>query len=86
MTAEAATRCGAGLVSVATRAAHAGLQAAARPEVMFHGVETPEQLALLRDFACDQVQGYLISKPLPITELVEYLTFGAQQKVALDAH
>lgn len=51
MTAEAATRCGAGLVSVATRAAHAGLQAAARPEVMFHGVETPEQLEPLLDRA-----------------------------------
>ena len=55
-------------------------------QVVAEGVETPEQLALLRDFACDQVQGYLISKPLPITELVEYLTLGAQQKVALDAH
>jgi len=41
---EAAARCGAGLVSVATRAAHAGLQAAARPELMFHGVETPDAL------------------------------------------
>ena len=51
MTAEAAARCGAGLVSVATRAAHAGLQAAARPEVMFHGVETSEQLEPLLDRA-----------------------------------
>jgi len=48
-------------------------------EVVAEGVETPEQLALLRDFGCDQVQGYLISKPLPLTELVEYLTFGAAQ-------
>jgi hypothetical protein len=40
MAAEAAARCGAGLVSIATRAAHAGLQAAARPELMFHGIET----------------------------------------------
>ena len=47
-------------------------------QVVAEGVETPEQLALLRDFACDQVQGYLISKPLPITELVEYLSLGAQ--------
>ncbi len=44
MCAEAAARCGAGLVSIATRAVHAGLQAAVRPELMFHGVETPEQL------------------------------------------
>ena len=44
LAAEAAARCGAGLVSVATRAAHAGLQAAVRPELMFHGVEHPDQL------------------------------------------
>jgi NAD(P)H-hydrate epimerase len=47
MAAEAAARCGAGLVSVATRAAHAGLQAAIRPELMIYGVETPEDLSLL---------------------------------------
>jgi len=46
-------------------------------DVVAEGVETPEQLALLRDFGCDQVQGYLISKPLPLADLLEYLTFGA---------
>ncbi|HHW77501.1 MAG TPA: NAD(P)H-hydrate dehydratase [Xanthomonadaceae bacterium] len=44
MAGEAAARCGAGLVSVATRAAHAGWQATARPELMFHGIETPAEL------------------------------------------
>ncbi|MCU0809179.1 MAG: NAD(P)H-hydrate dehydratase [Candidatus Contendobacter sp.] len=44
MAGEAAARCGAGLVSVATRAAHAGLQAAVRPELMVHGIETPDEL------------------------------------------
>ncbi len=43
-------------------------------------METPEQLDLLRGFGCDQVQGYLISRPLPLAELVEYLTFGASQQ------
>ena len=47
MTAEAAARCGAGLVSVATRGAHAGLQAAVRPELMFHGIDTPDELGPL---------------------------------------
>lgn len=42
-------------------------------DVVAEGVETPEQLALLRGFGCDQVQGYLISKPLPLPDLVEYL-------------
>ena len=43
-------------------------------EVVAEGVETPEQLALLRSFGCDQVQGYFISKPLPLTELVAFLS------------
>lgn len=50
-------------------------------EVVAEGVETPEQLALLRSFGCDQVQGYLISKPLPLDELLEYLTFGQRENV-----
>jgi len=29
------------------------------------GIETAEQLALLKDEGCDQLQGYLISKPVP---------------------
>ncbi|AVE06145.1 putative bifunctional diguanylate cyclase/phosphodiesterase [Pseudomonas sp. R11F] len=52
-------------------------------EVVAEGVETPEQLALLRLFGCDQAQGYLISKPLPLPELVEYLTFGKSQEALL---
>ena len=48
-------------------------------EVVAEGVETPEQLSLLREFGCDQVQGYFISKPLPLTDLVEFLTLGAAQ-------
>ena len=49
-------------------------------EVVAEGVETPEQLSLLREFGCDQVQGYFISKPLPLTDLVEFLTLGAAQQ------
>ncbi|MNJ47001.1 Cyclic di-GMP phosphodiesterase Gmr [compost metagenome] len=33
-------------------------------KVVAEGVETPEQLALLREQGCDEVQGYLISKPV----------------------
>ncbi|MBZ4194696.1 MAG: NAD(P)H-hydrate dehydratase [Candidatus Contendobacter sp.] len=51
MAGEAAARCGAGLVSIATRAAHAGWQAAARPELMFHGIEDEEGLTPLLDRA-----------------------------------
>ena len=34
-------------------------------KVVAEGVETPEQLALLRDFGCDVIQGYVFSPPLP---------------------
>ncbi|MFZ5561849.1 MAG: NAD(P)H-hydrate dehydratase [Pseudomonadota bacterium] len=44
---EAALRSGAGLVSLATRAAHAALPTARRPELMCHGVETRAGLAPL---------------------------------------
>ncbi len=41
---EAALRCGAGLVSVASRAAHAQVINAGRPEIMGHGAETKSEL------------------------------------------
>ncbi len=44
LAAEAALRAGAGLVSVATRAAHAALLPLVRPELMAHGVETAADL------------------------------------------
>ena len=50
-------------------------------EVVAEGVETPEQLSLLRDFGCDQVLGYFISRPLPLADLVDFLTVGEQQKM-----
>jgi len=47
----AALRTGSGLVSLATRADHAGLALAAQPELMVHGVETLEALDGLVDGA-----------------------------------
>ena len=34
-------------------------------KVIAEGVETPEQLACLKELDCDVIQGYLISRPLP---------------------
>ena len=42
---EAAGRAGAGLVSVATRSRHVAALVASRPEIMVHGIESPDALA-----------------------------------------
>lgn len=47
MTAEAALHCGAGKVSVATRAANVAAINSARPELMAHGVDGPQELKSL---------------------------------------
>lgn len=41
--------------------------------VLAEGVETIEQLNLLRHLGCDAVQGYYISRPLPEDKLARYL-------------
>ncbi|HYD62693.1 MAG TPA: EAL domain-containing protein [Noviherbaspirillum sp.] len=41
--------------------------------VVAEGVETPEQLAFLREYACDIMQGYLFSKPVTGDEVLSLL-------------
>ena len=41
--------------------------------VIAEGVETVEQEAFLRNHACDEMQGFLFSKPLPPAELASLL-------------
>ena len=40
-----------------------------RLRVIAEGVETDEQLAFLRDNNCDEMQGYLFSRPVPPAEI-----------------
>jgi EAL domain-containing protein (putative c-di-GMP-specific phosphodiesterase class I) len=37
------------------------------------GVETEQQLAHLRRLGCDEIQGYLFSRPVPAPELLKLL-------------
>jgi len=37
------------------------------------GVETPEQLVLLRALGCDDIQGYLVAKPMPGDQVAAFL-------------
>ncbi|MBO3276151.1 bifunctional diguanylate cyclase/phosphodiesterase [Pseudomonas sp. Milli4] len=50
-------------------------------EVVAEGVENAEQQAQLCQFGCDQMQGFLISQPLPLEELADFLEFGMRQEL-----
>jgi EAL domain-containing protein (putative c-di-GMP-specific phosphodiesterase class I)/GGDEF domain-containing protein len=42
-------------------------------KVIAEGVETEEQMMLLSDMGCDNIQGYYFSKPLPPEEIKEFI-------------
>ncbi|MGN8844509.1 EAL domain-containing protein [Niallia sp. HCP3S3_B10] len=58
------------------------LAKALRMSVIAEGVETEEQLNLLKEFHCQEVQGYLFSPPIP-SEKLEYLLTVNREKVLL---
>jgi len=43
-------------------------------KVVAEGVETPEQLQLLADSNCEEMQGYYFSRPLPAADCTRFLT------------
>ncbi len=47
-------------------------------KVIAEGVETREQLDLLRRYHCDEMQGYLFARALPPAELLELLRSGSR--------
>ena len=51
-------------------------------KVIAEGVDEEEQAKYLRLLRCDQMQGYLFSKPVPFAEMTELLRDRAQQAAA----
>ena len=43
--------------------------------VVAEGVETQEQLTILRELGCDEHQGYFYSRPLPADKLLTQLAY-----------
>jgi EAL domain-containing protein (putative c-di-GMP-specific phosphodiesterase class I) len=52
-------------------------------EVIAEGVETAAQLEYLRSHRCNQIQGYYLSRPLPVSEL-ETMLLEIAQRLAVD--
>jgi diguanylate cyclase (GGDEF)-like protein/PAS domain S-box-containing protein len=50
--------------------------------VTAEGVETPQQLASLRELMCDQVQGYLLGRPMQMDGPSELTTARARMRVS----
>ena len=46
-------------------------------EVMAEGVETLPQTDFLKRVGCEKIQGFLVSRPLPANQVVEFMRSSA---------
>jgi PAS domain S-box-containing protein len=49
------------------------------------GVETQEDLALVRGLGCDLVQGFFVAKPMPLEQLIDWLNARRGESGAIEA-
>ncbi|MBV8472798.1 MAG: EAL domain-containing protein, partial [Hyphomicrobiales bacterium] len=68
--------------SIAIVRAIASLAKALGMETVAEGVETEEQLASLEAEACDEIQGFLISRPMPPAEIPGFLAASREATTA----
>ena len=67
-------------------AAIIAMSEALKLNVTAEGVETEEQLTLLKGLSCQRAQGYFLSKPMPADELSRMIDEGYRWPVNRDAH
>jgi EAL domain-containing protein (putative c-di-GMP-specific phosphodiesterase class I) len=53
--------------------------------VVAEGVEDDEQVRLLRELGCDQIQGFYVSRPVPAEDIDAMLSAGANKSLKLSA-
>lgn len=63
-----------------------GLAHALRLHVVAEGVETEEQMTLLAELDCDEVQGYLLSRPVPPEAFAEIVANAVQHPGSARIH
>jgi EAL domain-containing protein (putative c-di-GMP-specific phosphodiesterase class I) len=70
--------------SLAFVRAISGLGRALDLSITAEGVETQQQLDVIRKEGCTEMQGFLFSKPRPASELREYFPDGVGQSLGKD--
>jgi len=63
-------------------AAIVAMAAALALEVTAEGVETPQQLAMLKALHCDRAQGFYLARPMPAADMSHIIATSSRWKVS----